>query len=164
MVLKNKILISAPADAIWGHLVEPARYQAWNRRARTIVPVSQGAMEAGYRYRIRHALATGESNFLAEVIECEPLRRLVIHLTGGNLRKKGYGLEVYELETGTRGTLLRQTYEIHGAARNPLARMSIAALHHLRIVSDRKSLRTLREIVEQQSVLAPAGSTSDAAM
>ena len=108
MKIRNKIQIPFSQDRIWDLIADPALMKAWNPRIREVVPVTLGRPQANSRYRIRYRLGSRESNYFAEIMEFEESSRVVLHLEGGALPKKGYIQETFELVPNNKGTLLSQ--------------------------------------------------------
>jgi hypothetical protein len=89
-------------------ITDPSVMKSWNPRIKEVVPITLGKPKANAQYRIRYALNSSESNYLAEIMEYEEYSRLVLHLEGGNLPRKGYIQEIYELIPNSTGTLFVQ--------------------------------------------------------
>lgn len=130
MIFRNKIIVRTSAERVWEMLADAAKMQEWNPNIRALIPITLGPVAAGYRCRVRFRLEHTENNFLAEVLEFEPLARISIHLTGGDFPQRGYALETYELAAHKNGTLVRQTIEIQNAGANVFAK-GFALLKHL---------------------------------
>lgn len=148
MIIKNKIQLSAPPEKIWGFITDPMIMKAWNPRIRAVVPITPGKPQANSQYRIRYKLAGKESNFLAEILEYDDLARLVLHFSGGNLPRKGFIQEIYEVFPDSKGTLLRQTVLIERSGLGIANRLSLRMRNIIGALSAKRYLNHLRELAE----------------
>lgn len=148
MIIKNKIRLSAPPENIWGLIIDPMIMKIWNPRITAVVPITLGKPKANSQYRIRYKLAAKESNFLAEILEYEDLARLVLHFSGGNLPKKGYIQEIYEIFPDSKGTLLKQTVLIEKSGMGMAGRLSLRMQNIIGTSSGKKYLGRLRALAE----------------
>ncbi len=148
MIIKNKIRLSAPPEKIWRLIVDPVTMKSWNPRIRAVVPITLGKPQANSQYRIRYKLAAKESNFLAEIMEYEDLTRLVLHFSGGNLPRKGFIQEIYEINPDSKGTLLKQTFLIEKSGMGLFARLSVRVRNILGASSGKRYLSRLKELAE----------------
>lgn len=151
MVFRNKIIIKTSADRIWGLLTDTGKAREWNPNVRALIPVTQGSMKAGFRYRVRYAMEHTENNFLAEVLEYEPQLKLSTHLTGGDFPRKGYALETYELAEHRHGVLVRQTIEIHNAPANIFMKAFAFFRYLVGLSHGKKALKQLKALAESAS-------------
>lgn len=156
MILRNKIEIKRPSAEVWRYIAETSMMKSWNQKVKVVVPVSQGPMCEGFRYRVKLEMNGRESNFLAEILEYNEPRRLVIYFTGGNMHVRGYVQEIYELFDTANGTLMKQTVDMHGTGVNIFMRSLAVFLHVLGISDRRKSLKRLRDVVEGGIIKRPA--------
>ena len=148
MIIKNKIRLSALPENIWGLITDPMLMKTWNPRITAVVPITLGKPQANSQYRIRYKLAAKESNFLAEIMEYEDLARLVLHFSGGNLPKKGFIQEIYELLPDSDGTLLKQTVLIEKSGMGIGGRLSLRMRNIIGNSSGKRYLCRLRELAE----------------
>ena len=149
MVLCDRISINGSPEEVWRLIEDPILMKAWNSKIRQIVPVSWGTRRsAGFRYRLRYELYNRESNFLAEIMEYQEPVKLVIHLTGGNLPVRGYAQEIYELSENEKGTLLRQSIEIHNSGMPLFAGTWLRGVHLFGKIAGKRHLRRLKALVE----------------
>lgn len=148
MIIKNKIRLSAPPEKIWSLITDPMTMKTWNPRLIAIVPITLGTPQANSQYRIRYRLAAKESNFLAEILEYEELSRLVLHLSGGNLPKKGFIQEIYEIHQDNKGTLIRQSILIVKGGLGLTGRLSLRLKNMFGASSGKRNLHRLRELAE----------------
>lgn len=144
MKIKNKILLPVPQDRLWELIADPAVMKSWNPRIKEVVPVTLGKPKANARYRIRYALSSSESNYLAEIMEYEEFSKLVLHLEGGNLSRKSYIQEIYELAPNSTGTLLSQQILIERGGLSISARLMLRLRNRLGSSSGKKYLTKLR--------------------
>lgn len=140
--------MSAQPKKIWGLIVDPMTMKSWNPRISAVVPITLGKPQANSQYRIRYKLAAKESNFLAEILEYEDLARLVLHFSGGNLPKKGYIQEIYEILPDSKGTLLKQTVLIEKSGMGMAGRLSLRIRNIIGAFSGGKYLKRLRDLAE----------------
>lgn len=150
MILTSTLQIQAPPETLWRLLVSPASLQSWNRNIGVIVPVSPGDLREGSRIRLRYSLRGKESNYLAEVLEYEEPKRLVFHLTGGNLPIRGYIQEIYELKSDADGTFLQQFIVLENTGLASLSLLVMKAGHIFKGLAGRKNLSALKDRAENQ--------------
>jgi len=150
LVLKDKVQIGRSAEEVWRFLQSPALMKDWNPKIKAVVPVSSGEPSEGCRYRIRYAVNGKESNFLAEIMEYREPSRLLIHLTGGNLPRKGYIQEIYELAPNAQGTLLMQRTEIYVSGRHIFSGYLAAFIHFIGKLSKKRYLMNLKKLAESR--------------
>lgn len=150
LVLKDKVQIGCSAEEVWCFLQSPALMKDWNPKIKAVVPVSSGGQSEGCRYRIRYDLNGKESNFLAEIMEYREPSRLLIHLSGGNLPRKGYIQEIYELTSNAQGTLLMQRTEIYTSGRHIFSGYLAAFIHFIGKLSKKRYLMTLKKLAESR--------------
>jgi hypothetical protein len=148
VIIKNKIRLSAPPEKIWGLITDPMIMKIWNPRITAVIPITLGKPQANSQYRIRYKLAAKESNFLAEIMEYEDLARFALHFSGGNLPKKGFIQEIYEMFPDSNGTLLRQTVLIEKSGMGIAGRLSLRMRNIIGALSAKKYLGCLRELAE----------------
>ena len=148
MLIRNKIQISAAPEKIWGLVTDPLVMKTWNPRIVEAVPVTVGKPKANSQYRIRYNLGRRENNYLAEIMEYEEFSRLVLHLEGGNLPKKGYIQEIYELTLNNKGTLLTRTILIGQARTGLLSGLFLRLNNMIGRSSGKKNLNRLRALAE----------------
>ncbi|MBI5847634.1 MAG: SRPBCC family protein [Nitrospirae bacterium] len=151
MIIKNKILLSAPPEKIWGLITDPMLMKTWNPRITAVVPITLGKPKANSQYRIRYRLAAKESNFLAEILEYEDRARIALHFSGGNLPKKGFIQEIYEMFPDSKGTLLKQTVLIEKSGMGMAGRLSLRMRNIMGAASGKRYLSLLRELAEGSS-------------
>lgn len=148
MKIRNKIILPFPEDRIWGFIADPVLMKLWNPRIKEVVPVTLGKPRANSQYRIRYRLGSRESNYLAEIMEYEEFSRLVLHLEGGNLPKKGFIQEIYELSSGSKGTLLIQNILIEHGGLSVSAGLKMRFNNRIGRSSAKKYLMKLRNMAE----------------
>lgn len=148
MKIRNKIQLPFSQDNIWGLIADPAVMKAWNPRIKEVVPVTLGKPKANAQYRIRYRLGNRESNYLAEIMEYEEFSRYVLHFSGGNLPKKGYIQEIYEMYQDSKGTLLRQTVLIEKSGMGIAYRLSLRMRNIIGTSSGKRYLGCLRELAK----------------
>ncbi|MDA8241511.1 MAG: SRPBCC family protein [Nitrospiraceae bacterium] len=148
MVLRGRIELSVPPEAVWPFLADPRLIVLWNERMRTIIPVSAGKWAANSRFRMRYEIGAGPNNFLCEILEYEKPVRMVIHLKGGTLPAHGYLQEVFELRGSKEGTLMKHEIAIYGNKRNFLYGAALLVSHHLPRSRGKRCLRKLKELAE----------------
>ncbi|MBI5075131.1 MAG: SRPBCC family protein [Nitrospirae bacterium] len=151
MIIKNKIRMSAPPEKIWGFITDPMLMKIWNPRITAVVPITPGRPQANSQYRIRYKLAAKESNFLAEILEYEDSARIALHFSGGNLPKKGFIQEIYEVFPDSKGTLLKQTVLIEKSGMGIAGRLSLRIRNIMGASSGKRYLSRLRELAEGSS-------------
>lgn len=151
MIIKNKIRLSVPPEHIWGLIADPMIMKTWNPRIMAVVPITPGNPQPNSQYRIRYKLASRESNFLAEILEYEDLERFALHLSGGNLPKKGFIQEIYEVMQDSRGTLLKQTVLVEKSGMNIARRLSLRMRNIIGATSGKRYLTLLKELAEGAS-------------
>jgi uncharacterized protein YndB with AHSA1/START domain len=149
MVLRNKVEIKVPPEAVWSCISDPEELRKWNGGIRAIVPVSAGEWTAGSRWRVRYEFYGRESNYLAEALEFEKPVRFVIHLTGGDMPLNGYMQEIYELSPSEKGTLLRCSISLSGAGIHFLTGWIKFLVHHLFRPRHKRYLLKLKELAER---------------
>lgn len=147
MVLRSKIKLSVPPEAVWPFISDPRNIVLWNARMKTIVPVSTGPWVANSRFRMRYEIGADASNFLCEILEYDRPLRMVIHLKGGFLPVNGYLQEIYELAETKSGTLLKHGIEIY-RSRHFITGAGLFAAHHLPRSCGKMCLRKLKELAE----------------
>ena len=150
LVLKDKVQIGRPLEEVWRFLQNPALMKEWNPKIRAVVPVSLGEPSEGCRYRIRYEMNGKESNFLAEIMEYREPSRLLIHLTGGSLPRKGYIQEIYELIPNAEGTLVKQQIGIYTSSRHLFSGCRVAFMHYIGKLSKKRYLITLKQLAESR--------------
>jgi uncharacterized protein YndB with AHSA1/START domain len=150
IVLKDKVQIDRSAGEVWRFLQSPAVMKDWNPKIRAVVPVSSGEPSEGCRYRIRYDLNGKESNFLAEIMEYQEPSRLLLHLAGGSLPRRGYIQEIYELTPNANGTLLMQQTEIYTSGRDIFSGYLAAFIHFIGKLSKKRYLMTLKKLAESR--------------
>lgn len=123
----------------------------WNPRITAVVPITLGKPQANSQYRIRYKLSAKESNFLAEIMEYENLARIVLHFSGGNLPKKGFIQEIYEIFPDSKGTLLKQTVLIEKSGMGIAGRLSLRMRNSIGATSGKRYLSSLKELAERSS-------------
>jgi uncharacterized protein YndB with AHSA1/START domain len=148
VIIKNKIQLSAPPEKIWGLITDPMIMKTWNPRITAVVPISLGKPQPNSQYRIRYKLGAKESNFLAEILEYDDLARLVLHFSGGNLLKRGFIQEIYEMFPDSKGTLLRQTVLIEKSGMGIASRLLLRLRNIIGASSAKRYLNHLRELAE----------------
>lgn len=148
MKIRNKIQLPFAPDSIWSLITDPLLMKTWNPRIIAVVPITPGKPQANSRYRIRYRLAMEESNFLAEIMEYEDHARLVLHFSGGNLPKKGFIQEIYEIVSDSKGTLLRQTILIEKSGMNIASRLALRMRNVIGASSGKRYLGRLKELAE----------------
>ncbi|MDP2158728.1 MAG: hypothetical protein Q8K68_13590 [Nitrospirota bacterium] len=122
--------------------------KTWNPRIIAVVPITPGKPHANSRYRIRYRLARKESNFLAEIMEYEDQARLVLHFSGGNLPRKGFIQEIYEIVSDSKGTLLMQTILIEKSGMGIVGRLGLRMRNIIGRSSGKRYLGCLRKLAE----------------
>jgi len=147
MKIRNKIQLPFSQDALWGLISDPAVMKAWNPRIKEVVPITVGKPKANAQYRIRYALNSSESNYLAEIMEYEEFIRLVLHLEGGSLPRKGYIQEIYDLVPNSNGTLLSQQILIERCGLSTSERLMLRLSNRVGRFSGKKYLLRLKEII-----------------
>ena len=150
LVLKDKVQIGRSAEEVWCFLRSPVLMKDWNPKIKAVVPVSPGEPSEGCRYRIRYEMNGKESNFLAEIMEYRQPSRLLIHLTGGSLPRKGYIQEIFELTANSSGTLLMQRTEIYTSGRHIFPGYLAAFIHYIGKISKKRYLMTLKKLAENK--------------
>jgi len=148
VIIKNKIRLSAPPEKIWELIVDPFAMKSWNPRIRAVVPITPGKPQANSQYRIRYKLAAKESNFLAEIMEYEDLVRLVLHFSGGNLPRKSFIQEIYEVFSDSKGTQLRQTILLEKSGMGIAGRLSLRMRNIIGASSGKRYLGRLKQLAE----------------
>jgi uncharacterized protein YndB with AHSA1/START domain len=148
VILRGKIELSVPPEAVWPFIADPGKITLWNERMKTIVPVSPGPWIANSRFRMRYEMGDGPNNFLCEILEYERPVRMVIHLKGGALPAHGYLQEIFELKESNGGTLLKHEIAICGNIRNLLRGAALFLFHHLPRSRGKMCLRKLKELAE----------------
>lgn len=123
----------------------------WNPRITAVVPITLGKPQANSQYRIRYKLSAKESNFLAEIMEYENLARIVLHFSGGNLPKKGFIQEIYEIFPDSKGTLLKQTVLIEKSGISIAGGLSLRMRNIIGATSGKRYLSSLKELAEHSS-------------
>ena len=151
MIIKNKIQLSASPENIWGYITDPMLMKIWNPRITAVVPITLGKPQANSQYRIRYKLSAKESNFLAEIMEYENLARIVLHFSGGNLPKKGFIQEIYEIFPDSKGTLLKQTVLIEKSGISIAGGLSLRMRNIIGATSGKRYLSSLKELAEHSS-------------
>ncbi len=148
MVLSGKIEVCCHPAAVWPFISDPGLIVLWNKRMKTIVPITQGKWDANSRFRMRYEIGGGASNFLCEILEYEMPVRMVIHLKGGFLPPHGYLQEIYGLEETKKGTLLKQEIAVYGNWRIFLGGAGLFLAHCLPRSRGKVCLRRLKELAE----------------
>jgi uncharacterized protein YndB with AHSA1/START domain len=143
--------MSAPPENIWDLITDPMIMKTWNPRIRAVVPITLGKPQANSQYRIRYRLASRESNFLAEILEYESLERFALHFSGGNLPRKGFIQEIYEIIPDSKGTLLRQTVFMEKSGMGIAGRLSLRMRNIIGATSGKRYLSRLKELAEGSS-------------
>ncbi len=151
MKLTSTVTILAPSETVWDYLVTPSRYRSWNEQVIEFVPITPGNMTEGFTCRLRYRYGCRESNLMAEVLECEMPRRLVIHFTGGDFTRKGYALETYGLVEKDGGSRLTQVVEIHTPGVGTLASIGMRLRYLLGRSDVKKGLRRFKKFVEESA-------------
>lgn len=148
MKLTSTVTILASPETVWDYLVTPSRYRTWNEQVIEFVPITQGSLAEGFTCRLRYRYGARESNIMAEVLEYEMPRRLVIHFTGGDFTRKGYALETYELVEKNGGSRLTQIVEMHAPGLGTLAATGMRLRHLFGRSDGKKGLRHLKKLIE----------------
>jgi hypothetical protein len=151
MTLTNKIQLHARPEKIWDLIANPVSMKSWNPRLRAVIPVTPGKPKDGSQFRIRYELGGRESNYLAEIMEFREHARLVLHLTGGDLSRKGYIQEIYELSGKDSGTLLRQRIVIDRKGLNILSGLFLRFANRVGKHSGKKYLSRLGRLAETEA-------------
>lgn len=148
MVLRDRVEIKIPPEAVWSFISDPGQLQKWNGGIRAIIPISTGAWTAGSRWRVRYEFHGRESNYLAQALEFEKPTRLVIHLTGGDMPVNGYMQEIYELSPSEKGTVLRCNIALSGSGMHFLSGWAKFLSHHIFRPRRKRYLLKLKELAE----------------
>lgn len=148
MTVKNKIRMSVPPEKIWDLITDPMLMKAWNPRITAVVPITLGKPQPNSQYRIRYKLISRESNFLAEILEFEEPSRFVLHLSGGNLPRKGFIQEIYEIHQDSKGSLLKQTIFVEKGGTGLTGSLSLRLRNMIGASSGKKYLIRLRALAE----------------
>ena len=159
MILHKKTIISAPVDKVWPLVSDPLLMLRWNHGIKTVIPITLGEPKAGSQYRIRYDLLRGESNYAAELMEFEKQTKCVLHLEGGNLPRKGYIQEIYEIHKTTDGCFVGQTILIDQAGMLFPRSLVIRLRHFIGKASARRSLNKLKGLAESSEYDPPGPST-----
>jgi len=158
MILHRKTKISAAVEKVWPLVSNPLLMLRWNHGIKTVIPVTLGEPKAGSQYRIRYDLLRGESNYSAELMEFEKQAKCVLHLKGGNLPRKGYIQEIYEIHETTDGCFVSQTILIDQAGMLFPRSLVIRLRHFLGKASARRSLNKLKGLAESSEDDPPSPS------
>jgi uncharacterized protein YndB with AHSA1/START domain len=150
VVLRDKVEIRIPPEAVWSVISDPGLLRQWNGGIRAIVPISAGEWTAGSRWRMRYEFHGRESNYLAEALEFERPARLVIHLTGGDMPVNGYIQEIYELSPSEKGTLLRRGIVLSASGIHFLSGWAKFLSHHIFRSRHKRYLLKLKELAESK--------------
>jgi carbon monoxide dehydrogenase subunit G len=148
MILRDKASIDRTPEEVWHFIEDPLLMRSWNVHIREIVPASRGERGEGFRYRVRYALGRRESNFEAMIMEYGKPFKFVLHMSGGNLQKRGYIQEIYELSESPEGTLLKQNIEVYGSGMNIFRRLLVIFSHRLARSAGKKCLFRLKKLAE----------------
>ena len=148
ITFKDKIQIARSPEEIWRFLQSPAVMKDWNPKIRAVVPVSLGEPSEGCIYRLRYEMIGKESNFLAELMEYKEPSRLLIHLTGGCLPRRGYMQHIYELTANAEGTSLQQQIDIYTSPADIFSGYLAASGHCISRLSKKRYLMNLKRLAE----------------
>jgi len=148
MIIKNKIRMSAPPEKIWSFITDPMLMKIWNPRITAVVPITLGKPQPNSQYRIRYKLGAKESNFLAEILEYEEPARFVLHLSGGNLPRKGFIQEIFEIHQDGNGILFKQSVLVEKGGLGLPRRLSLRIRNIIGASSGKRYLGRLRELAE----------------
>ncbi len=151
MVLRGKVEVCSPPEEVWPFISDSGLITLWNKRIKTIVPITQGKWCANSRFRMRYEIGGGANNFLCEILEYERPVRIVIHLKGGFLPSHGYLQEIYGIEETMKGTLLKQEIAVYGNWRNFVGSSGVFLAHYLPRSRGKMCLRRLKELAEGNS-------------
>jgi hypothetical protein len=148
MILRDRSSIDLSPGEVWRFIEDPLLMKSWNLNIKEIVPASRGERGEGFRYRVRYKLGRGESSFDAVITEYREPVKFVLHITGGNFRKRGYIQEIYVLSENMGGTLLKQSIEIHESGMNIFRRLLVIFSHRFARSSEKRCLLRLKKLAE----------------
>jgi carbon monoxide dehydrogenase subunit G len=112
-MLKHRVFIDRPPEAVWRFLADPDHLPAWNRKIVEIEKLSFGDMDRGYRYQVTYRMSDRVESAAAEVTHFEPPARLEIRVTGDRMAPRGFARESYRLRPKGGGTELIQEIDLH---------------------------------------------------
>ena len=136
---------------VWEFIADPLLMMKWNPRIIAVVPVTAGGPQPNAEYRIRYMLVSKESNYSAEILEFEEHNRITLHLSGGDLPKRGFIQESYEIAQDSRGILLLQSIIIEKSGLGLCRRLALRLKNMIGPVSGKKYLLKLRDLSEDRS-------------
>ena len=141
--------IMAPPALVWQWVSEPRGWLAWNPKVEDIVPISQDAPRAGWRFRIAYRLRKKKQLADAEVLEFSPGKKLVCRTAGGDLLPGGWLLETYTLSADEDTTLLTHTVDLENSKMPYISRFAVVFLTNLFNSSgDLGHVRNLKALIE----------------
>ena len=152
------IQVSAPADAVWAFIADPARYLHFMSGITRWEVVSDDATGLGARYRMLMRVRSAEIGGLVEVVEWEEPRDMAwVSVTGIDQRGRW---RLRERRFGRTDVELRLSYGIAGSGLLGWLSERVAAptvRDHLR-----RSLHQLKRQVEHEQLRAAAAARREA--
>jgi uncharacterized membrane protein len=153
-----RIQVSAPAEAVWDFIADPARYLHFMSGITRWEVVSDEAAGLGARYRMLMRVRSAEIGGLVEVVEWEPARDMAWTSVMGIDQRGRWRLR--ERRFGRTDVELRLSYGVAGSGLLGWTAERIAAptvRDHLR-----RSLQQLKRQVEHEQLRAAAAARREA--
>lgn len=130
----------------------------WNPRVQSVSRMSLAGPCEGARYRITVRFGGREATADLEIVEYEPLHRMVTRTTGGRLAPGRFVTESWTLEELRPGvTLLRHRVDLRHSGIPLLWRVGMYVLHRVGRPVGTPSLGILAQLVERNAYEPPTG-------
>jgi len=141
------LVIEAPPAAVWEVTSDPRNLPHWNRHITKVEGVPADGLRLGTRYLTQMRFLAFRTDVAGEVLEWDPPRRSVIHLTG--LLDATVSSVIEELAGGR--SLLEHTieYRFRGGPLGELAARSLSRMGGADLALRHGALAQKREIEER---------------
>lgn len=151
-MITSSIVIRASAAEVWQMVGDPLTASQWNPRVTGVSRASMSGPGDGARYRVTVRFGGRESTADLEIVEYEPLARMVTVLTGGRLQPGRSVTEIWTLEQRrSREITLRQSVDLSRSGIPLVWRIVTWLLHKIGRPVATPHLEILGQLVERNA-------------